>query len=91
MALIFRKHEGATFKVHAYPGRDQKILRKPCKIPPRPRREGPELCLERCETRLHVAKMNPSVAVMYFLPRIPRCRDQHPWASRDSPAGQNLR
>lgn len=36
MALIFRKHEGATFKVHAYPGRDQKILRKPREISPPP-------------------------------------------------------
>lgn len=56
MALIFRKHEGATFKVHAYPERDQEILRKPREIPPHRGGEGPGLCLERRETRMHVLK-----------------------------------
>lgn len=58
MALIFRKHEGATFKVHAYPGRDQKILRKPREIPPSREGEGPSLVLSGRDgvTR---AEMNP--------------------------------
>jgi len=56
MALIFRKHAGATFKVHAYPERDQEILRKPREIPPLHEGEGLGLCLEQRETRMHVLK-----------------------------------
>lgn len=64
MALIFRKHEGATFKVHAYPERDQEILRKPREIPPRREGKGPGLMSG--DGRDARAEMNPRLHVVFL-------------------------